>query len=183
MTVGLGFSDIPLGVRLGGNRSKAHIAMDIRLIDSSTGRVLQSHRVEAEAKSTGLAIGLDYRQGSIGTDQFAKTPFGEAARKAVAEAVDQVISGLNQVSWAAQVIDSQDGSIFVNAGTDSGVEVGDTFTASAIAKELIDPSTGIRLDRIEQKLGRVRIDHVAERYSVATALGNFEVKRGDLLRD
>jgi hypothetical protein len=46
MTVGLGFIKVPLGLRLGGESQNSHGAMEVRLIDASTGQVLQSHRVE-----------------------------------------------------------------------------------------------------------------------------------------
>src|SRR5262245_29206588 len=51
MTLGLGFVKVPLGVRLGGESQTSHVAMDVRLIDASTGQVLQSHRVEGKSNA------------------------------------------------------------------------------------------------------------------------------------
>jgi hypothetical protein len=144
--------------------------------------VLETRRVEAESKSTGMTVGVDYRHGSIGTDGFAKTPFGSAARKALNRAVTYILDTMDEVSWQGQVVRSVGDKIFLNAGREAGIEVGDTFTVSGIAEELIDPATGLVLGRVEQTLGQVRIQAVDARYSVATPLGSFEVKRGDLLR-
>ena len=92
-----------------------------------------------------------------------------------------MVESLQQVDWMAQVIEADGETIFVNVGADAGIEVGDTFTVSAVQRELIDPATGMSLGRIQRQLGTVRIDSVDERYSVGTALGAFEVKRGDFL--
>jgi curli biogenesis system outer membrane secretion channel CsgG len=182
LTLGLGFDDIPLGLRLGGTRKLAHLAMDIRLLDASTGRVLQTHRVDSTAKSYGLALGVDYREGSIGTDNFSKTPFGEAAGKALVEAAGYILEEMRGVSWTGQVVEAQGSTVFLNVGRDSGIKVGDTFTVSGVARELVDPATGLSLGKIERPLGRVRVEAVDEKYSVAQMLGSFEVQRGDLLR-
>ena len=85
LNLGFGFSNIPLGLRLGGNRNVAHIAIDLRLIDASTGEILFSETISSEAKNYGLALGVDYDKGSIGTDHFSKTPFGKAVRGAATE--------------------------------------------------------------------------------------------------
>ena len=92
-----------------------------------------------------------------------------------------MIDSLQQVDWMAQVIEADGETIFVNVGADAGIEVGDTFTVSSVQRELIDPATGMSLGRIERPIGKVRIDSVDERFSVATPLGAFEVKRGDYL--
>jgi curli biogenesis system outer membrane secretion channel CsgG len=182
LSLGLGLPRTPLGVRLGGNKSTAHLAFDVRLIDASTGQVLQTHRVESKASSRGLVLGLDYKRGSVGTDSFDKTPFGKAARKAMDQAAALIVRSLEEVSWTGHVVQSDGDTIFVNAGEETGIRVGDTFTVSAIARELIDPATGLSLGRLETELGRLRIESVNARYSVARALGAFEVKRGDLIR-
>lgn len=182
ITAGFGFDDIPLGLRIGGNRGKAHIAMDIRLIDASTGEVLATERLTSKATNYGIALGVDYTSGSISTDQFGKTPLGKAVRKSAGEAAGFVMASLRDVNWRGQIVDALGDQVFMNAGADAGVEVGDTFTVKAVAKELVDPASGIVLGTIEQSMGEVLVESVTPTYAVARMVGNFPIRRGDLLQ-
>jgi hypothetical protein len=69
----------------------------------------------------------------------------------------------------------------MNAGTNSGVKIGDTFTVTNVAKELVDPASGIVLGRIERSLGKIEVQSVTNLYAVARPMGDFSVNRGDLL--
>ncbi len=181
LNLGFGFSNIPLGLRLGGNRAKAHIAVDLRMIDASTGEVIFSETITSEAKNFGLALGVDYKKGSIGTDHFSKTPFGEAARNTATQAAGYIVEQLREVSWTGQVITAEGSQIFMNAGATSGVKVGDTFTVTNVAKELIDPASGVVLGRIEHRLGQIQVESVTDMYAVAKVMGDFPITRGDYL--
>lgn len=181
LNLGFGFKKIPLGLRLGGNRGKAHIAVDLRMIDASTGEIIYSETITSEAKNYGLALGLDYAMGSIGTDHFSKTPFGKAVRSTATEAAGLIVEQLQEVSWTGQVITAEGSQIFMNAGATSGVEVGDTFTVTNVAKELVDPASGVVLGRIERHLGEVQVESVTDMYAVARAIGDFPINRGDYL--
>jgi len=182
LNLGFGFSKIPLGLRLGGNKKTAHIAIDLRMIDASTGEIIYSETLTSEAKNYGLALGVDYDKGSIGTDRFSKTPFGQAVRDTAEQAAGYIVQQLQEVRWTGQIISSEGAQIFMNAGTTSGVKVGDTFTVSNIAKELVDPASGVVLGRIERKLGQIEVQSVTDLYAVAKAVGDFPVTRGDFLR-
>jgi len=182
LNLGFGFSNIPLGLRLGGNRNVAHVAIDLRLVDASTGEIMFSETVTSEAKNYGLALGVDYDKGSIGTDHFSKTPFGKAVRAATVESAGFIVEQLKEVDWAGQVITAEGEQIFLNAGANSGVEVGDTFTVTNIAKELVDPASGVVLGRIERRMGTVEVQSVTDLYAIARVQGQFPVRRGDYLR-
>jgi len=182
-TLGFGFKKIPLGLRLGRNKNVAHIAIDLRLIDASTGEILFSETIKSEAKTSGTAVGFDYRNVSLSNDQYTKTPMGQAVRKTVVEAAGYIVQHLYSVDWSGQVVDTMGRQIFINAGSESGVEIGDTFTVTSVAKELIDPSSGIVLGRIEQQLGDIRIEQVNAKYAIARATGDFPVHRGDYLHN
>ncbi len=186
MTVGLGFIKVPLGIRLGGESQTAHVAMDVRLIDASTGQVLQSHRVEGKSSASGLSLGLDNRFASIGGEHFTKTPLGQATRQALVEAVGLISASLNALpsepapEW--RVVDVMDNQIFVNAGEAAGVKIGERLRVVSVSRELVDPETQAVLGTIEQPGGEVEIVAVKDRYSVGTVLGSFSPKRGDVVR-
>jgi len=181
-TVGFGFANIPLGLRLGGNRNVAHLALDVRLIDASTGQVIASQRVDSQAKSFGMLFGVDLSKTSLTTDNYSKTPLGIAMRAAVTEAAGYIIKQAASISWVGQIVDVQGTSFYINAGANAGLKVGDSLKVSTVARELIDPATGVSIGRIEQPLGEARIEQVEEQYAIASIGGSYQPRRGDLLR-
>ena len=181
-TAGFGFANIPLGLRLGGNRNIAHLALDVRLIDASTGQVLASQRVDSQAKSFGMLFGVDISKASVSTDNYSKTPLGIAMRAAVTEAAGYILKQTQEISWVGQIVDVQGGSFYVNAGANAGLKVGDLLKVSTIARELIDPATGVSIGRIEQPLGEAHIEQIDAQYAIARIDGAYQPRRGDLLR-
>lgn len=103
-------------------------------------------------------------------------------REAVGEAAGFILKQTSEIDWTAQVVEVQGGQLYVNAGASAGIRIGDTLTVYSVARELIDPATGLSLGRIEQKLGQIRVEQVDDRYAVGARLGEFPVRRGDLLR-
>ena len=77
------------GVSIGGKSSTAYIAIDIRVVDTSTGDVEYSRTVEGTAKSGGSSVGLSGFMGASGNLENEKnTPTGKAIRAAVIRASD-----------------------------------------------------------------------------------------------
>ncbi|WP_210397886.1 CsgG/HfaB family protein [Motiliproteus sediminis] len=182
LNFGFASSSLPFGLRLGGSGGSSHVAIDLRLLDASTGEVLFTQRVEADSESRGLALGLDFEKITVGGDKFYKTPLGQATRVALNDAVFYVIKGTRQVPWQGQIVSTRGAHIFINAGQDAGVKVGDVMQVSAVAEALVDPESGLTLGKIENPLGRIKITAVQEKFAVASAMGAFDVQRGDVIR-
>jgi len=79
-----------LGALLGGSMNKAHMALDIRVIDTSTSEVLAATRVQGQASdvSGGLMAGFlgNWALGG-GLRMYANTPMEKAIRICIIEAV------------------------------------------------------------------------------------------------
>ena len=76
------------GVRLGGKKSDAYIAVDLRVVDTTTGEIAFTRSVEARAASKGFNVGLSRGGFSGGMDKFNKTPHGKAIRAVIIEITD-----------------------------------------------------------------------------------------------
>ncbi|MGQ0798926.1 MAG: CsgG/HfaB family protein [Pseudomarimonas sp.] len=76
------------GISLGGNSSEAYLAVDIRVINSTTGEIDFVRTIEGRAKSGGMSIGIS--RGGFGgaLGQQNKTPAGKAIRAALVEITD-----------------------------------------------------------------------------------------------
>lgn len=76
------------GVSLGGKSEKAYLAVDLRVINATTGEIEFVRTIEGNAKGGGMSIGL-YRGGFGGSlSQENKTPAGKAIRAALVEITD-----------------------------------------------------------------------------------------------
>ncbi len=81
---GLGYK----GIRLGGKKSEAYIAVDLRVVNTTKGTVDFVRSVEARVKGKGASVGA-YRGGWSGNlAHHQKTPVGKAIRAMVIEASD-----------------------------------------------------------------------------------------------
>jgi curli biogenesis system outer membrane secretion channel CsgG len=74
------------GVSVGGKKEDAYIAIDLRVIDTTTGEVEYVRSIEARASSGGMSVGL-YRGGFGGElSKYENTPTGKALRAMTIEA-------------------------------------------------------------------------------------------------
>ncbi len=171
------------GITLGLSTSNAHVAVDIRLIDSTTGQVLDSHNAVGKAESTGVGVGITDGDVSFGASGFQKTPLGQATRQAIQDAVRFIISRMEKVPFTARVIKFSGGKVYINAGSRMNIKPGDRFYAYSRGEELIDPETGLSLGAEETLIGTVEVRDVKEKFSIGQLVsGRGPLKRGDVLR-
>ncbi len=163
--------------------SSGTVAMDIRLVDSTTGQVIQTHKVSEEIESSGFDLSLGYKGVNFGGNEFQKTPLGEAVRAAITTAVKKIALDADQSQWVGLVVDFDGEEVFVNAGSNSGVKEGDIFTIERVVKTLTDPSTGEILLVKKKTMGIVELDMVTQKIS-SGAFQPLEVEepaRGDFV--
>jgi curli biogenesis system outer membrane secretion channel CsgG len=170
------------GVSLGTKKSSATMAVIIQLVDSTTGQVIDSKRVEGEARSGGLSIGYSGNFG-LSSSNFKKTPLGKAVQMAIDQAVEYIATKLSEVPWKGKIVTVKEGTIFINAGENANLKVGDTFKVLREGESLIDPDTGMDLGSEATTLGVVKITEVQPKFSKATIEGsaNPGIMAGDLV--
>jgi len=170
------------GFKIGMSKASAHIAVIIQLIDSTTGEIIDSQRVEGKADSGGVDLGYS---GSfdITSWSFNKTPLGKAAQITIDRAVDYIAKKLDDVAWRGKVVTVKEGTVYVNSGENAGVESGDTYVVYREGEALVDPDTGIELGKENQKIADIKIKDVQEKFSKADILGEskLEINKGDLI--
>lgn len=170
------------GFGLGGNKSSAHVGLIIRLIDSTTGQVLDSERVEGKADSGGLLGSVDVGAVSFGGDAFHKTALGKAVQKVIDKCVDIIASKMKDIPFKADIIKVDGPEVLIAAGKQSGVSSGDTFTSYSEGEELVDPDTGALLGHDEKKIGTIQVFEVHDKFSKARVVSGTGYKRGQIVR-
>jgi curli biogenesis system outer membrane secretion channel CsgG len=76
------------GISLGGKKEDAYLAVDLRVVDTTTGEVEFTRTVEGRATSYGMSGGLSRGGFSGGLGKYEKTPTGKAIRAAIIEITD-----------------------------------------------------------------------------------------------
>ena len=170
------------GIGLGLGGSVAHVGLDLRMYDTSTGEVLQSHRSTGEAKTTGLAVGGASGDVAFGAGGYWKTPLGEATRKAINNAVDFIVREMEYISWQSSIVKVEKNLVYISGGCDVNMSTGNTYTVYSVGEELIDPATGLSLGSEQSQIGRIEVTSVEEKFSKAKILEGSGFKYGDVVK-
>jgi curli biogenesis system outer membrane secretion channel CsgG len=82
-----------LGAAIGGAMNKAHMALDLRIVDTSTSEVLAATRVQGKASDIAGGIGIGFMGNWAlggGLSGYANTPMEKAIRVCIIEAVKYI---------------------------------------------------------------------------------------------
>ena len=151
------------GVAAGGKGSE--MAVDIRVVDASSGSIRISKTVEKEAKG-GTAFAME----GFATAQEEADPLG-AVQRLTANAVATLIA---LEIFPIKVINVSKGQAYVNYGPPS-VADGTVLKIIELGEGFMDPDTGEMLGQDETYVGAVEITDAKSKYSIGKILeGNFE---------
>jgi len=158
----------------------AKVAIDVRIIDTSTGEIVLAEQGEGEESSTGVEIDLDIAPSvEFGKDGFDETVIGKAVRKAMEKILRTFTEAEAKLPWSAKIIKVDGNKVWLNVGSDDGITVGKEATILHKGEELIDPDTGISLGSSDSTLGKVKIVTVDKKFSVAetsvTGIGKNDI--------
>jgi curli biogenesis system outer membrane secretion channel CsgG len=176
---------VPIGgvsVGLGGGKVESHVAIKLRLIDLTTSMILSTHNAEARGSHSTRGIDFGSAYGSFNADDFKKTPLGETAADAIDKCVAHIISTMQNIPFNARVAEVEGSSIYINAGSNRGMEEGMELHGYKTVKTIIDPDTGLALDAIEEKTCTVKIDMVRDNISIASLVSGNKPQKGDTLK-
>jgi hypothetical protein len=170
------------GFRIGGKSSNAHVAVDIRLVDTTTGQVLQSHNAVGKAESSGVGVGVSRGLVDFGAEGFQNTPLGQATREAIRDAVRFIIANMDTVPFSAKVVKVEGNKVYINAGSLMNIRTGFKFYAYSLGEDIVDPDTGLKLGADEKLIGTVEVREVQDKFSIGFLQSGSGLKRGDVLK-
>jgi curli biogenesis system outer membrane secretion channel CsgG len=184
INIGLsGQGNNPLNALLGTTRTEGAVAIDMRIVDTTTTQVVQTVKVREPFSNTSVNVASTYKGIALGGNEFMNTPLGEATRHTIDKAVAQIIATAARQPWQAQIVDYDGKEVVINAGGNSGVKKGDHFNIERISQRFTDPATGEVLSTRKRSLGTLDITNVEDK----VAFGNYTAsnpdapKRGDLV--
>lgn len=172
------------GFSLGIKTAQAHVGIDIRLIDTTTGQILHSHNAVGNAQTSALRFGVEKGDIDFNIEGFKNTPLGQATRQAIQSAVNFIISQMETMPFTAKVIKSDNGNIYINTGSQANIKTGDRFFAYSVGEHIVDPDTGLKLGAEEKPAGTIEIRDVKDKFSIANLIsGRGALKRGDVIKE
>ena len=141
---------------LGTASSKAHVAVDLRVVDATTGEILGSYPGKADESKGSLLVAGHTSFGviAIGSSDFNNTILGKACRNAIGQWCDNLAKAQDASTLVltpkhkpvmhpdGTVLDVEGSTIIANCGTAKGYAVGDRVEIHKKGKEIKDPDTG-----------------------------------------
>lgn len=183
MEVG-GLGAFGLGGGGGIKTNTAKVAADIRLINTTTGVVEKAETGEGEESSSGLSV--DVYGGpnmDFGKDGFDETVIGKATRKSVNQLVEKLVEATKHVKWQGRIIKVDGKKIYINSGKLDGQKEGLTYSLYRKGEELTDPDTGESLGAEMQKIGKVKITSLQDKFSIANLEEGQGITKDDLVQE
>ncbi|MBC8066076.1 MAG: hypothetical protein H7Y17_14685 [Chlorobia bacterium] len=168
-------------------RAESKVAIDLKVIDVATGQVLESVRAEGKAVSKGMAIKLNKSDIKIGFSSFDNSPLGLAVRNAIEDAVRKITKKTDPMEWEAKIASIQDvdsqPAIYVNAGLDSGLAVGDILEIFRAGADITDPDTGLIIGKTGGlKVGQLRVTTLQKGVTLTTIVEGSGFQIGDIVK-
>jgi curli biogenesis system outer membrane secretion channel CsgG len=170
--------------------SSARVAIDARLVDTTSAEILTSVTGVGEKENTNLGFADTQGGLAFGSTEFKKTNLGIALRDAVTEVATKLaknayngkIIKIPVINGLVAYADPNRG-VYINVASGDGVTKGMVFIVHHVIEEIKDPKTGEVLDVISEKIARITVSEVREKLSVCvvtTLLNeNYEVAVGD----
>ena len=174
----IGLGELGLGdhvdVVLGTSRTTANANVILRVIDTSTGQIISSQRSQGISSGSGVNLGFAYDRFhrnhingfGVSFGKIKTSSVGKAVAKAVKLAVVKTTTRLNDHPWEARVADFDDQLVYLNAGTNAGLGVGNQLVVSRVSKTITDPQTGAVLDVVMVPVCDLTVVRVKEKIAV-----------------
>lgn len=154
------------GISLGGGKKEAQITVIVKLIDTTTGEIVAKERVVGKAGGTRLNVGVSV--GGLNTDMggFKETPLGQAAQDCIVKASEFIAKKMETFPFEGSVVKASGGKVYINRGSEFGMEVGQDLIMATEGETLTDPETGAILGKEDGKpIGKLKVAKVDAKLS------------------
>ena len=159
-------------LRIFGSHNRAVMGMTFYVVDVESGEIIASESLEEDVDAGKLTVAGGYEGVSLGGSVFARTPLGRATSRVMARAVAKITAVIASQRWRPTIAAvEQDYSVTLNGGRNRRVRVGMEYEVLGPSSVVVDPRSGDVLGHQPGRgLGKVRVQEVHDRYSVAVFL-------------
>jgi len=171
--------------RVGANVTQAKMSMNVRIFNVDTSELMATEDAAGRVSLTGFKFDGNHKVAYADFEQFEKTPLGEATTQAVNKAVEKILAKMDKTPWSCRIADFDAASkeITLNAGSESGVSVGDTFDVYRVTRVIKDPETGEVLGSKTAKIGTIKVSEVDKKFAFATIVSGDGFEKNCIVRE
>lgn len=140
------------GVFTNTNTQTVEAAVDIRLVDVSTGLIVYSGEGKGQAlltSKTTLGVG--------GKASFDATLSDKAISEAIGQLVENIVNKCTDKPWQTYILSNDADGTIIAGGTSQGLSAGDVFEVVTKGKRVKNPQTGIMIELPGKKIGTATI--------------------------
>ncbi len=157
----------------------AKVGVDYRIVDTTTGvQLFAAHGKGEFRKETGGILGFGSK-----SSKDASLKDG-ALRDALGRAMNNITGQLTSDLWSGRVADIKGSNVYINAGKQAGLNIGDILVAQELGEQIIDPETQVSLGRAPGNIrGKLKISaFFGSNGSVASIVSGSNFKKNDLVK-
>lgn len=159
----------------------ARVTVDYRIVDTTTGvQIMADSGAGIYEKSARRVLGMGAKAG------YDPDLRDGALRDALTKAMVNMMQKLGTRKWAGRVAQVDGGSLYINAGQKSGLNVGDKLKVFRPGKEIIDPVTKVKLGTTENLIGEAIVQQNdlgdSADLSIAAPSSGTGFKSGDIVK-
>jgi curli biogenesis system outer membrane secretion channel CsgG len=190
--IGGGIGATALGIGSVGVSGKvAFCRLNVRLVDATTGVIVQDMTVDGTSSSSGLNLGAGFLKATTGGIAGGGAGFGSKKAALLSDAMQACANKIayftgvkmEEVPWQGSVASVNGSKVTINAGTNVGLREGLTLKLLSKGEQIQDPDSGESLGFETAEIGAVRITSVQEKFATCEIIeGGEGVKKGDVVR-
>jgi curli biogenesis system outer membrane secretion channel CsgG len=159
------------GIGLDVKQTTAKVAIDARLVDSTSSEIVAAVTGRGEKKNTNVGVAFNWNAVKIGSSEFRGTNLGLALRSAVESVATQLgveayknnPTAMTPQLLKGYVADVAGSKVYINIGSRDGVTEGMKFIIHHVIRLVKDPKTGEVIDEVTEPVAEVVIESVRER--------------------
>ena len=173
------------GFKIGAKGSEAKVGINVRLFDVDTSEVLISDTATGTAGGGGISVGANIGNTYSDFDTFQKSPLGKATTTAIDKAVEMILKKMEKRPWTCKVADFDAAAkeVALNAGSETGVQVGDVFDVMRVTRVIKDPDTGAVIGKRTSKVGSIKVSSVEKKLAFCSIVEGTEFQVGDIVSE
>jgi curli biogenesis system outer membrane secretion channel CsgG len=155
---------------IGASFTEAESILDIRAVNTSTAEIMSVAEGKGKKRLGGINVNnVSFQQNfDAGLAQEALRPAVEDIVKDLVKQVDD-FAAVAPVATMATIVGVRDGSVYIDRGSNFGVEPGQRFNVYRVVDEIRD-AQGNLLDRVTEKVGVIEVSRVLSQSAVCTLI-------------
>lgn len=134
------------------NTQTVEAAVDIRLVDVSTGLIVYSGEGKGQAQLTSKTT-----FGVGGKASFDATLSDKAISEAIGQLVENIVNKCTDKPWQTYILSNDADGTIIAGGASQGLSAGDVFEVVTKGKRVKNPQTGIMIELPGKKIGTATV--------------------------